>query len=80
MSAADLEPRAAETVADYRMALAGDVLADVARLVAINALAAEGAARRGDEAEAYARFRAVADALDMARDIVRLAGGPRHDP
>jgi hypothetical protein len=35
---------------------------------------AESAARRGDEGETFAHFRAVAAALDEAREIVRLAG------
>jgi|SRR5579863_174662 len=61
----------------YRMALAGDALADVSRIIAVNALAAEGAARRGDEAEAVARLRAVAAALDEARDVYALAMGRR---
>ncbi len=59
----------------YRLALAGDAIADAARLIAVNDLAAEGAARRGDEAEVFARLRNVADALAEAREIVKLAGG-----
>ena len=64
-----------DVAADYRMALAGDALADAARLIAVNGLLGESAARRGDEAEAFARLRAVADALAEAREIVKLAGG-----
>jgi hypothetical protein len=63
-----------DTIAEHRMVLAGDALADAARLIAVNGLLGESAARRGDEAEAFARLRAVADALDEAREIVRLAG------
>jgi hypothetical protein len=74
MSALAIERDAAETALSYRLAVAGDAIADAARLIAVNALAAEGAARRGDETEAFARLRAVADALDQAREIVRLAG------
>jgi hypothetical protein len=54
------------------MELVGDGLETAARIIAINGLAAEGAARRGDEAEAFARLRVVADALDAAREIVKL--------
>lgn len=63
-----------ESDADLRAAFAGDALADAARLIAVNGLLGESAARRGDEAEAFARLRAVAFALDEAREIVRLAG------
>lgn len=55
-------------------ALAADGLADAARLIAVNGLLAESAARRGDGAEAFARLRLVASALAEAREIVRLAG------
>ena len=48
---------------DVRMALAGDALGDAARLIAVNGLLAEGAARDGDEAALVARFRAIAAAL-----------------
>jgi hypothetical protein len=56
------------------MALAGDALANAARLCAVNGLLAESAVRRGDGAEAFARLRGVADALDEARGVVALAG------
>jgi hypothetical protein len=75
MSAIDIDPNVAETAESCRMALAGDAPADAARLIAINGLAAEGAARCADEAQVFARLRAVAAALDAARDIVKLAGG-----
>jgi hypothetical protein len=64
----------AATQLGYRIELAGDALGDAARIIAINGLLAEGAARRGDEGEAIERLRAVAAALDSARDIYRLAG------
>ena len=64
-----------ETAASCCLELAGDALETAARLIALNALAAEGAARRGDEGECFARLRAVAETLDEAQDIVRLAGG-----
>jgi hypothetical protein len=64
-----------ENAAEFRMALAGDALADAARLIAVNGLLGESAARRGDGAETFARLRIVAAALDEAREIVRLAGG-----
>jgi hypothetical protein len=51
-----------------------DALADAARLIAVNGLLAESAMRRGGGVEAFAHFRKVADALDEAREIVRLAG------
>ncbi|MCW2283791.1 hypothetical protein M2323_001777 [Rhodoblastus acidophilus] len=54
--------------------LAGDAIADAARMIAVNGLMAESAARRGDGEEAFARLRVVSDALEEARDIVRLAG------
>jgi hypothetical protein len=60
---------------EARMALAGDALGDAARLIAVNGLLAESAARRGDEAETFARLKAVADALDEARECVKLARG-----
>lgn len=63
-----------EIIAEHCMALACDAIADAARLIAINGLLGESAARRGDEAEAFARLRAVAYVLDEAREIVRLAG------
>jgi len=75
MSALIEEPDAAETAASHRLTLAGDALADAARLIAIHGLAAEGAAKRGDEADCFAHLRAVADTLAEAREIVRLAGG-----
>jgi len=56
------------------LALAGDALADAARVIAVNGLLAESAARRGDGAEAFDRLRKVAHALDDARAIVALAG------
>lgn len=56
------------------LALAGDALADAARLIAVNGLLAESAVRRGDGEEAFAKLRIVADALDGAREIVALAG------
>ncbi len=55
MSALAIERDAAETAFSYRLALAGDAIADAARLIAVNALAAEGAARRGDETVASSR-------------------------
>ena len=55
-------------------ALYADALADAARLIAVNALIAESAARRGDGVEAFDRLRSVAAALDEAREVVRLAG------
>jgi hypothetical protein len=67
----NLEP---ETASEHRMVLAGDALADAARLFAVNWLLGESAARRGDEAEALTRLRAVAAALQAARDVWRLAG------
>ena len=66
-----LEP---DTASEHRMALAGDVIADAARTIAVHGLLAESAARRGDEAETFARLRAVADTLAAAREVVRLAG------
>ena len=60
---------------EYRMALASDALAVAARVIAVNGLLAEGAARRGDEAETLARLRAVARALQEARDVYALASG-----
>ena len=68
------DPNDSDSAIDYRMALTGDALADAARLIGMSGLLAEGAARRGDEAEAFARLRTVAAALDEAREIVRLAG------
>jgi hypothetical protein len=62
-----------ENAAEFRMALVGDALADAARLIAINSLLAESAARRGDEAGTFARLRLVAAALDEARAIASLA-------
>jgi Flp pilus assembly protein TadD len=56
------------------LAMAGDALAEAARLIAINGLLAESAIRRGDGGEAFAHLRKVADALDDARDVVALAG------
>ena len=56
------------------MALAGDALGDAARIIAVNGLLAEGAARRGDEIGTIERFQVIAAALDGARDIYRLAG------
>ncbi len=56
------------------LALARDAIADAARLMAVNALLAEAATRRGEGAEAFAYLRKVAAALDQAREIVRLAG------
>jgi hypothetical protein len=73
MSRLAVEPNAAETASSYRIALAGDALADAARLAAINGLLAESAARRGDERETFDRFRAIAHALDAARELVRIA-------
>jgi hypothetical protein len=67
--------RAGATQLEYRMSLAGDAIADAARLIAVNALAAEGAARRGDDAGTIERLRAVAAALDAARDVYALATG-----
>lgn len=54
--------------------LAGDAIADAARLIAVNGLMAESAARRGDGEETFARLRIVSDTLEEAREIVRLAG------
>jgi hypothetical protein len=51
-----------------------DALATAARLVAINALAAEGAARRHELPDYIERMRQASAALDEAREIVRLAG------
>lgn len=65
---------APEKNSEFRMALASDALGYAARLIALNALAAEGAARDGDEAAFVARFQAVAAALDEARDVYALAG------
>jgi hypothetical protein len=62
-----------EPTSEHRMALAGDALADAARLIAVNGLLGESAARRGDEAEAFARLRLVAAALEEAREVVELA-------
>ena len=66
-----------ENAAEYRMALAGDALGDAARIIAVNGLLAEGAARRGDEAGAIERFQTIAAALDEARDVYALARGAR---
>ena len=63
-----------QAAAALRMALAGDALADPARSIAVNGLLGESAALRGDEAEVFARLRAIAAALEEAREIVRLAG------
>ena len=49
-----------------------------ARLIAFNGLLAESAAARGDLAEAFAKLRLVAHALDEARDIVAIAGKDRQ--
>ncbi len=59
-------------MAALMMAMAGDALANAARLIGINGLLAESAMRRGDLAEAFDRLRLVADTLDEAREIVRL--------
>jgi len=64
-----------ESDAEARMALAGDALADAARLIACQGLLAESAARHGDEAGVIARFQAIATALDAARDVHALAAG-----
>ena len=60
--------------AGLTLVLVGDALADAARLIAVNALIAESAARRGDGVEAFAKLRIVADVLDEAREIVAIAG------
>lgn len=52
---------------------AADGVIVAARLIGINGLLAESAMQRGDAAEAFAKLRLVADALDEAREIVRLA-------
>jgi hypothetical protein len=67
--------RAGAMQLEYRMALVGDAIADGARLIAVNALAAEGAARRGEDAGTIERLRAVAAALDTAREVYALATG-----
>ncbi len=71
----DVSETPAAAQLEYRMALAGDALGDAARLIAVNGLLAEGAARRGDEAGTIERLRAVAAALDAARDMYALASG-----
>lgn len=55
--------------------LAGDGVAVAARIIGLNGLAAEGAARAGDMETAFANLRAVAVALQEARDIVAIAEG-----
>ncbi|MDI9848138.1 hypothetical protein QM467_08755 [Rhodoblastus sp. 17X3] len=52
--------------------IAGDGIMAAARLIGINGLLAEGAMQRGDCAEAFSKLRLVADALEEAREIVRL--------
>jgi hypothetical protein len=64
----------AESEADFAAALAGESIAEAARLIALSALSAEGAARRGDMPLAFDKLRLVAHALDEARSIVMLAG------
>ena len=81
MSATDT-PFRSESVADlgaYRMALIGDALETAARLIVFQGLFAEEAAREGDEARAILHLRAVADALDHARDCYALGRRLRHD-
>jgi hypothetical protein len=70
------DPRASQAPAGISaqanaIALAFDGLADAARLMAINALLAESAARRGDTF--VERLQSVAAALDEVRDIYKLA-------
>ena len=55
--------------------LAGDALGDAARIIAINGLIAEGAARRGDEEAMVEALRAVATALEAARDAYAISTG-----
>lgn len=64
---------------EHRMELAGDALADAARLIAVNGLLAESAFQRGDEEEAFAKFRAISGALEAAREIVALTRMPQPE-
>jgi hypothetical protein len=68
------QPLASKDRASVANALAGDAIVVSARLIAVNGLSAESAALRGDMAEAFAKLRLVAHALDEAREIVMLAG------
>lgn len=68
------QPLATNDRAALVNALAGESIVDASRLIAINALSAESAARRGDMPLAFAKLRLVADALNEAREIVAIAG------
>ncbi|MDI9849990.1 hypothetical protein QM467_18280 [Rhodoblastus sp. 17X3] len=68
------QPLASKDRVSVANALAGDGVVVAARLIAFNGLLAESAAARGDLAEAFAKLRLVAHALDEARDIVTIAG------
>ena len=72
----DISTRSAPQ-SDFRMAMAGDGLAYAARLIVLNALAAESAALAGDATGFVAPFRVIVRAVAEARDIWALAGGRR---